>query len=66
MKVRSRRKFKRGDLEWGGGGGRTCGFYHFPREFFLAKPQGVHLSMAVGSNYFFFNIEGRRGSKILV
>ena len=35
-------------------------------EFFLAKPQGVHLSMAVGSNYYFFNIVGRRGSKILV
>ena len=27
-------------------------------EFFLAKPQGVHLSVTVGSNYYFFNIEG--------
>lgn len=50
----------------GWAGGRTLGFYHFPRDFFSAKPQGVHLSVTVGSNYYFLNIEGRQGSKILV
>ena len=63
MKVRSRRKFKRGDLEWGGGGEHLV--FTTSLGIFLAKPRGVHLSMAVGSNYYFFNIEGRRGSKIL-
>ena len=66
MKVRSRRKFKRRDLEWGGGGGGEHLVFTTSLGIFWAKPQGVHLSMAVGSNYYFFNVEGRPGSKILV
>lgn len=53
-------------MGWGGGGGEHLVFTTSLGIFFLAKPQGVHLSMAEGSNYYFFNIEGRRGSKILV